>query len=266
MHCCSVAGILGHPPSNPRDKDSSTPLRRRMTQGFQTTRWTIVLQASSPSDSLRNQALTELVERNWYPLYSFLRHSGKTAEQSEDLLQGFFARVIEKNMLAGVRPHQRSRFRSFLLACLKNFAVNEFKYQQASIRKPEKQTLSIDFGQANDKFQIETKESITPQQAYDRAWALEQIEKALAEVRENWIRTGKEDQFEILKGCLVKDENLSRTKIAELLNVSKETLKVRVHRIRGEFRDALCRVISETLDDNELLEDEINQLFSAFRS
>ena len=64
---------------------------------------------------------------------------------------------------------------------------------------------------------------------------------------------------------MIKDENLSRAKIAELLNISKETLKVRIHRIRGEFRNALCRVVSETLDDVELLEDEINQLFFAFR-
>lgn len=236
-----------------------------MAQGFQTTRWTIVLQASSPNDDLRNQALTELVERNWYPLYSFLRHSGKTAEHSEDLLQGFFARVIEKNMFANVRPHERSRFRSFLLTCLKNYVTSEFKYQRAKIRNPDKQLFSIDFGNANEKFQIEAKDSISPQRAYERAWAIEQIEKALAEVQSNWIASGKEEQFEILKGCLIKDENLSRAKIAELLNISKETLKVRIHRIRGEFRNALCRVVSETLDDVELLEDEINQLFFAFR-
>ena len=236
-----------------------------MPQGFQTTRWTLVLRAASPDEAVRRQALSELVKQNWYPLYSFLRHSGKTAEHSEDLLQGFFARVIEKNMLSGVRPHQRARFRSFLLACLKNYVANEIKYEQAAIRKANLPTLSIDFTHANEKFQIEAKDSITPQQAYDRALAVEHIEKALAEVCAHWKKSGKEDQFEILKQCLVKDETLSRDQIAAQLNISKQTLKVRIHRIRAEFRNALCQNISETLDETELLEDEINQLFSAFR-
>ena len=236
-----------------------------MPQGFQTTRWTLVLRAASLNDAERQQALAELVEQNWYPLYSFLRHSGKAAEHSEDLLQGFFARVIEKNVLSSVRPHQRARFRSFLLACLKNYVTNEIKYEQAAIRKPNLPTLSIDFEHANEKFQIEAQDSLTPQQAYDRAWAVEQIEKALAEVCVCWEESGKADQFDLLKSCLVNDKTISRDHIATQLNISKQTLKVRIHRIRAEFRNALCRNISETLDETDLLEDEINQLFSAFR-
>lgn len=236
-----------------------------MAQGFQTTRWTLVLRAASPDEAERRQALSELIKQNWYPLYSFLRHSGKAAEHAEDLLQGFFVRVIEKNVLSSIRPHQRSRFRSFLLACLKNYVANEYNYEQAAIRKANLPTLSIDFAHADNKFQIEAKDSITPQQAYDRAWAVEQIEKALAEVCSNWKESGKSDQFDVLKGCLIKDETLSRDQIAAQLNISKQTLKVRIHRIRAEFRNALCHIISETLDETELLEDEINQLFSAFR-
>lgn len=236
-----------------------------MLQRFQTTRWTLVLQASSADGAERRQAMAELVNQNWYPLYSFLRHSGKSAEAAEDLLQGFFVRVIEKNVLAGIRPHQRSRFRSFLLACLKNFVSNETKREQAAIRQGSQRILSIDFAQADEKFQLEAKDSATPQQAYDRAWAVEQIQLALMEVQNHWKESGKGDQFELLKGCLIEGEHLSRDQIAGALNISKDTLKVRVHRLRGEFRDTLYRVVGQTLDDTELLEDEINQLFSAFR-
>ena len=236
-----------------------------MLQRFQTTRWTLVLQASSADDEVRKQALSELVNQNWYPLYSFLRHSGKSSEQAEDLLQGFFVRVIEKNVLAGIRPHQRSRFRSYLLACLKNFVSNEIKYERAAIRQGSQRILSIDFEQADEKFQLEAVDSTTPQQAYDRAWAVEQIQVALLEVHDHWNESGKGDQFELLKGCLIEGEHFSRDDIAAALNITKETLKVRIHRLRGEFRNALYRVVAQTLDDTELLEDEINQLFSAFR-
>ena len=236
-----------------------------MLQRFQTTQWTLVLQASSADGEVRQQAMSELVNQNWYPLYSFLRHSGKSSEQAEDLLQGFFVRVIEKNVLAGIRPHQRSRFRSFLLACLKNFVANESKHERASIRQGSQQMLSIDFAQADEKFQFEAKDSTTPQQAYDRAWAVEQIQKALLEVHEHWKEAGKGDQFELLKGCLIEGEQLSRDQIASSLNISTDVLKVRIHRLRGEFRNALYRVVAQTLDDAELLEDEINQLFFAFR-
>ena len=44
-------------------------------------------------------ALEELCRTYWYPLYAYVRLQGHSREDAEDLTQGFFARLLEKNYL-----------------------------------------------------------------------------------------------------------------------------------------------------------------------
>src|SRR5262249_26979292 len=91
---------------------------------FRTTHWSIVLAAQDRTSPQPRQALEELCESYWYPLYAFIRRSGHDSEQSRDLTQEFFARLLEKDYLADV-DREKGRFRSFLLAACKHFLANE---------------------------------------------------------------------------------------------------------------------------------------------
>src|SRR5262249_50523839 len=92
---------------------------------FCTTHWTLVLTAAQADDgTAAREALAALCSAYWYPLYAFCRRQGRQPHDAEDLTQGFFARLLEKNGLASVRP-EHGRFRSFLLASLKNFLTND---------------------------------------------------------------------------------------------------------------------------------------------
>ena len=91
--------------------------------GFHTTRWTVVLAAKEPT-STSQDALGNLCSNYWYPIYAFIRRSGATPHEAEDLTQEFFCRVLQRDWLANVHP-AGGKFRSFLLACVKNFLANE---------------------------------------------------------------------------------------------------------------------------------------------
>src|SRR5262245_66553937 len=92
---------------------------------FATTHWSVVLVAGQDSSPAARAALERVCRTYWYPLYAFVRRSGRTVPEAEDLTQEFFARLLQKDFLAGIKP-EGGKFRSYLLAALKNFLVNEW--------------------------------------------------------------------------------------------------------------------------------------------
>jgi len=90
---------------------------------FDTTHWSVVLAARGESADAQ-EALEKLCRVYWYPLYAFVRRQGHSPEDAEDLIQGFFARLLQRKDLETVQ-RERGRFRSYLLVSLKHFMVNE---------------------------------------------------------------------------------------------------------------------------------------------
>src|SRR3974390_189445 len=91
---------------------------------FPSTHWSVVLAANGDQTSAVTAALETLFRSYQRPLYSYIRRRGNTHHDAEDLLQAFFARLLTKDVLRAA-SQQRGRFRSFLLASLKNFLANE---------------------------------------------------------------------------------------------------------------------------------------------
>jgi len=101
-----------------RDKDRDrVHLERRQ---FETTCWSMVLSARDGASTEARKALADLCATYWYPLYAFVRRKGYDAETAQDLVQGFFARLLEKNDLAAVHQ-EKGKFRSFLMAACSHF-------------------------------------------------------------------------------------------------------------------------------------------------
>jgi hypothetical protein len=94
------------------------------TSRFQTTSWSLVIAAAGRSSTEARGALANLCQTYWRPVYSFIRRSGYPPDQAQDLTQGFFLVLLDKNYLADA-DRQRGRFRSFLLTSVKNFVANE---------------------------------------------------------------------------------------------------------------------------------------------
>ena len=103
------------------------------TPQFEQTRWSLILRARSEDDAARRQALEDLCRAYWYPLYAYLRRSGNSTEDAQDLAQDFFARLMDGMLLSSAEP-AKGRFRTLLLTTLKNLATNTWRATQRQKR------------------------------------------------------------------------------------------------------------------------------------
>ena len=133
---------------------------------FATTRWSVVLAAAggAPSEQA-DRARAELCAGYWYPLYAYVRRRGYAAEDARDLTQAFFARLLERQVLASADP-ARGRFRSFLLTALKNFLASEWRRQAAEKRGGNADVVSIDAAAAERRYLAEPADTRTPEALY----------------------------------------------------------------------------------------------------
>src|SRR3989442_11456057 len=113
---------------------------------FATTHWSVVLTAQGSSPAA-DEALEKLCRVYWYPLYAFVRRQGHGVEQAQDLTQGFFTCLLEKDYLRQA-IRERGRFRSFLLAALRHYIANEVDKEHALKRGGRHAILPMEFDSA----------------------------------------------------------------------------------------------------------------------
>jgi len=231
---------------------------------FATTRWSLVVRAGAGvSVPGSDEALASLCEAYWYPLYAFLRARGYGPDDAQDLTQSFFARMLEKHFVRQADP-AKGRFRSFLLASLKNFAANERDRDIAQKRGGGTPVLSLEFEGAEGRFQLEPPTDETPDTIFDRQWALALLDRVMLRLSALAGKGRKDAQFQTLKTYLTGDApQLSYAEAASRLGMSEGAVKVAVHRLRRQFRDLLRDEIAQTVSSPDEIEDELRHLRSA---
>lgn len=232
---------------------------------FETTRWTLIAAAGHDSDPQSQQALSELCQTYWFPLYAFLRRKGYQSAEAQDLTQAFFAELLEKDRLVRADPH-RGRFRSFLLASLQNFLANTHRSAQAVKRGGGKIPWSIDYVVGEERYQREPAHDLTPERIFDRRWALELIELATQRLRAEWAEAGKTPLLEWLLPYLGGDTGLSYQEIGDRVGLTEGAVKVAAHRLRQQFRTLLRAEIAQTVAIETDIDDELRSLFQALDS
>jgi DNA-directed RNA polymerase specialized sigma24 family protein len=231
---------------------------RGQHSSFPTTLWTLVRSAGLRETESSRLALSKLCEIYWHPVYRYIRRRGNDEDQARDLTQSFFAVLLEKQYLADA-DQARGRFRSFLLTAVKHFLSNEFDAQRAQKRGGNLQFLSLDFQAAEERFRIEPIDHNTPEVVFERAWALTLLENTLSRMQ----REAGSPQFERLKQFLTGDQDRGGYgSVAAELGMSEPALRVAVHRLRKQYREALRAEIRETVDTDAQVEDEIRHLLT----
>jgi RNA polymerase sigma-70 factor (ECF subfamily) len=224
----------------------------------------VLAAGADTSSSAVHQALATLCETYWYPLYAFLRSRGYGTEDAQDLTQAFFARLLEKHALRHA-DRTRGRFRSFLLASLKNFAANERYRAVAAKRGGEMPMLSLEIVSAEGRFQMEPASDETPERVFDRRWALTLLDRVMSRLQaETVARSEKPSSFDQLKTYLTGDQpQLSYGDAASALGMSEGAVKIAVHRLRKRFRDLVRDEVAHTVSSPAEIEDELRHLWSA---
>jgi RNA polymerase sigma-70 factor (ECF subfamily) len=236
---------------------------------FLTTRWSVLAAASSPDPVRSRAALETLCASTWYPLYAFVRRRGHGPEEARDLVQGFFASFLARADLGGLDP-SRGRFRSFLLASVRNWLADEHERATAEKRGGGAVPISmgsIDFDAADERYRVDPGVDLSPERVFERQWAIALLELALRRVESEYAASGKRDLYEALKPALQgRSKDAPLAEIAERLGSTEGAIKVAVHRLRKRFRDALRAEIAETVTTEEEIEEEIADLFRALDS
>jgi RNA polymerase sigma-70 factor (ECF subfamily) len=232
---------------------------------FHTTRWSLVAAATAAAEPTANanQALAELCQTYWYPLYAFVRRRGHAPEDACDLTQGFFTRLIEKNDLAAA-DQSRGRFRTFLLCALANFLCNHRDHERALKRGGDRTHVSLtwDADDAESRYQREPTDGLTPEKLFDRQWALSLLDRVLSELRDEYERAGNRRLFDGLKGTLTfAPDAPGHEQIAAELDMTAGAVKVAVHRLRSRYRRHLRGTIADSVESDQDVDDEIRHLF-----
>lgn len=233
------------------------------TGGFNTTHWSAVLQAGDGSSTKSTEALETLCRTYWYPLYAFCRRRGFSPPDGEDLTQQFFAVFIEENSFATASP-DRGRFRNFLLASFKNFLANDHHRRMTVKRGGRVAFVSIDDHDLEGHFRREPTDSDTPENLYDRAWALTLLGKVMKDLKDEFTSDGKAAMFETLQVFLTGDKSeVTYEKIGADLGVTESAIKMSVMRLRQRYGQRLREEIAQTLSDLTGVEDELRHLVQA---
>lgn len=227
---------------------------------FATTHWSMVISAGANSERSR-EAMEILCDSYWQPLYSYVRRRGYSPDDAQDLTQEFFTRLLSSNRVA--RADQlKGRFRSFLLVAMKNFLHDEWDKTHAQKRGSGLQPCSIHLDNGERTYELEPVNNVTPEQLFERRWALTLLDKVLVRLREEHLVAGRQEQFELLRPCLIGDRTAQPyAELAAAMGQTEGAVKSAVHRLRARYREVLRQEIANTVAIPEQVDEELQYLF-----
>lgn len=236
---------------------------------FATTRWTLVLSAANSGSNELNarNALAELCQTYWRPIFSFVCRRGYSTEDAQDLTQDFFVMILETHWLQHA-DRERGRFRSLLLTSLQNFLKNATKKNHAQKRGGGVKFVSWDDWMAEAPSQLsisaEAIESLPAERLFELRWAATVVEQALRRLREECEHKGRLRVFDVLSGYLTAERaQASYANLSATLGVPETAVKKQLHNMRQRYRWLLRDEVAHTIDNPADVDDEIRYLCAA---
>lgn len=245
---------------------SSTPfsqLPEDLPRRFESTRWSIVADARHGTPARCRAALEALCRAYWYPVYSFVRRKGLPPETAMDVTQSFFVQVLEQDFFDAATP-ERGRLRSFLLKAVQNHLVSCQRADAAQKRSPQGRIISLDQLEPERRFQLEPSAPSTAERGFERQWALTLIERAMDRLRaELTDKLGPHPAARLIQLLTGQAPGMSLAAVAEELRTTEAAMKVRMHRIRGRYRQILRMEVADTVSENVDVDEELRNLMNA---
>ena len=250
-------GTSGKDPDRRRDHANRNPR-------FLTTRWSLVVQAREGTTASASQALSDLCTIYWYPLYAYVRRTGKGPHEAEDLTQQFFAQLLAHEYLASA-DREKGKLRTFLLTVLKRFMANEWDKIMAEKRGGGHAPIPIDHVVGEQRYGKEPADPVSPDIIYEQQWALSLLDRVFSDLRCEYQSSGKENLFDALKNYISRQsDDVPYADVAGRLDLSEGSVRVAVHRMRKRYRHRLRDAIADTVASPDEIDEEIRHLFCLF--
>jgi RNA polymerase sigma factor (sigma-70 family) len=207
-------------------------------------------------------ALSGFCEAYWPPLYSFLRHRGHSSADAQDLVQGFFAHLLEQNTLTSA-DQQKGRLRTFLLGSLQNFLFNEYDRARALKRGGGRQIVSIDEHLPEAEAAMFATSHLSDAGCYDFVWASNIVTRAWQSLQNAFVAEGKAEWLEELRPFVAGGSvtPLNQEETAARLGVPIATLRTWLSRLRQRYRESLRMEVASTVSDPADVDQELHHLY-----
>jgi RNA polymerase sigma factor (sigma-70 family) len=229
---------------------------------FATTHWSVIA-ACTRGDETADAALAELCRDYWPPLYSFVRRRGYSPADAEDVVQGFFAFLLQTKAYAKT-DRTKGKFRSFLLASLKHYMADIWDRERALKRGGDRQFVPL-----HEQIEIVERtylnegvvNRLNEEQAYEQNWAATLVTRVLARIGEEFRNGPKARLFNALKPFLSGGVGLpSQEEVARQLGIPIETLRSHLSRLRARYRELLRQEVARTISQAEDIDEELQYL------
>jgi RNA polymerase sigma factor (sigma-70 family) len=232
-----------------------------VSQNFDTTRWTLVLDAANADVECSRPALETLCRAYWPPLYAYARRSGKNHEDAQDSIQSFFAHLLSKNLPGSANPAS-GRFRTFLISSLRHFMLTE--HRDATTQKRGRNVIHLPMDMITEAA-TDCCTADTPEAAYERKWAHTLVNIALNKLAEQQSSSGNQARFALLRPLLLdmSDSAAIRLRLTAEHGMTTGSIRTALTRLRARFRDILRQEVSQLVDDPAEVDDEISYLLKA---
>jgi DNA-directed RNA polymerase specialized sigma24 family protein len=230
---------------------------------FQTTHWTVVLQAGgAESEESRRRALASFSEAYWPPLYTFVRRRGYSPADAQDVVQGFFVHLFEKNTLSRA-DQEKGRLRTFLLGSLQNFLLKQHERMRAVKRGGGQQFVSFDELLPQAEASMLATSHLGDVNSYDIAWASSVVARAWKNVRDRLAAEGKREWGDELRPFVAGGTMTApnQEEVAKRLGTSVENFRVSLSRLRQTYRHALRAEVASTVSDPKDIDDELHYVY-----
>jgi len=229
---------------------------------LESTCWTMVL-AAGGRGTQQHQALSELCQVYWAPVFGYLRSRCRSDDEASDLTQQFFLELLQRDTIAAADP-SRGRFRAFLLTTAKHFLSNQRRRASAEKRGGNRPTVHE--GETFTFSQVPDLETESPERQYERQWAVTLLQRVMDRLRAEQAAEGKEREFEVLKRLLAgRSAEFPQSEAAQNLGMTPEALRTALVRLRSRYRTHLRSEVAQTVCSEEEIDDEIRYLFKACR-
>jgi DNA-directed RNA polymerase specialized sigma24 family protein len=231
---------------------------------FLTTHWSLIEDVKKHPDNDR-ALIGLLLERYWKPVYCYLRRKGYDNEQAKDLTQGFLHEVVLNRHLFERAESSKGRFRSFLLHALNQYVLDERRKETAPKHIPKDKLVPLDIADPPTLPQMVCK--LDAEQSFNYVWKADLLERALAEVKDRYIKQGMEThwyvfQDRLLRPTLEGHEPPPLRQICQQYGIDSEaTVSNMLNTVKKLVRSVLKSHIRQTVVSGEAVEEELKEIF-----
>lgn len=235
---------------------------------FPPTRRSVIEAVGSIDAEERERALESLCAAYWKPIYKYIRlRWNRPAEEAQDLTQGFFVEVLERQLLAKFDP-RKARLRTYLRLCVDSFVSNEDKARRRQKRGGSVSHVALDFAAAEEELggavidpaAIPSPESL--EEFFEKEWLRSLFSLAVEELHEFCIERERERTFRLFEAYdLEGNEKISYEQLSKEYAISVTDVTNALAWARREFRRIALDRLRELCGSEEEFQREARATF-----